>query len=339
MVVRHADLLQRASRAVQNLHTDAGTFLAHYHSHPNQAAGLQSNLTTGSTNLSFNARVEEERRAGTKRGLARLYGAKAKYAPRWKLVKPTEAAYQLSDEFYRYAARRDLGLPPTRDRVLPSRCAACGLSVAADGLHGQRCIFTSAARKLRHDTIEVQLVETVRDGVGIAYRQEHNLPAAERTIPDLVIYLGNKTYLCDVTVAAIKQGEKARKYAHVASRLGAELLNVSVDTCGGLASDAFNLVRAIAEEGEKWSAGTWSNARIERQLLGAIAIAVQRGNATIMLTGYTRATSAHTGSARRRVEREAVSEGRLGSEAVGQERSRGDNADCDCGADALVVRS
>ena len=54
---------------------------------------------------------------------------------------------------------------------------------------------------------------------------------------------------------------------------------MSVDTCGGLASDAVKLVRAIAEEGERWSAGTWSSANIERQLLGAIAVAVQRGNA------------------------------------------------------------
>ena len=73
----------------------------------------------------------------------------------------------------------------------------------------------------------------------------------------------------------------------MASRLGAELLNVSVDTCGGLTSDAVKLVRAIAEESERWSAGTWSSAKIERQLLGAIAVAVQRGNALIMLACYT----------------------------------------------------
>ena len=62
---------------------------------------------------------------------------------------------------------------------------------------------------------------------------------------------------------------------------------MSVDTCGGLASNAFRLMRAIAEEGKRWSAGTWSSARIERQLLGAIVIAVQRGDATIMLTNLT----------------------------------------------------
>ena len=89
------------------------------------------------------------------------------------------------------------------------------------------------------------------------------------------------------TVAASSEAVKARKYAKVASRLGAELLNVSVDTSGGLAGGAFELVKAIGEEGERWTAGAWTGARIERHLLGAIAVAVQRGNALLMLAGYS----------------------------------------------------
>ena len=55
---------------------------------------------------------------------------------------------------------------------------------------------------------------------------------------------------------------------------------------------AVRLVKVIGEEGERWSAGTWTSSAIERQLLGTIAVAVQRGNALAMLTGYTRATAA-----------------------------------------------
>ena len=84
------------------------------------------------------------------------------------------------------------------------------------------------------------------------------------------------------------QGAKSKKYAAVASRIGAELFNMSLDTSGGMASDAARLVKAIVEEGERWSAGTWTSSAIERQLLDAI----QRGNALAMLTGYTRATAA-----------------------------------------------
>ena len=40
-------------------------------------------------------------------------------------------------------------------------------------------------------------------------------------------------------------------------------------------------------------------ARVERQLLGAIAVAVQRGNALIMLTGYSRVCGPRIGGERR----------------------------------------
>ena len=77
----------------------------------------------------------------------------------------------------------------------------------------------------------------------------------------------------------------------MAARLGAELMNCSIDTSGGLGDGAVRLARAIGEEGERWSAGTWSSGLIERQLLGSMAVAVQRGNALAMLHGYTRCAS------------------------------------------------
>ena len=85
---------------------------------------------------------------------------------------------------------------------------------------------------------------------------------------------------------------KNKKYAGVASRLGAELMNFSVDACGGMAGDASRLVRAIGEEGERWCAGTWTSATIERQLLGTVAMAVQRGNTLVMLSGFTKTATA-----------------------------------------------
>ena len=51
------------------------------------------------------------------------------------------------------------------------------------------------------------------------------------------------------------------------------------------------LVKAIGEEGERWSAGTWSSGLIERELLATVAVAVQRGDALSMLCGLTRAGS------------------------------------------------
>jgi hypothetical protein len=45
------------------------------------------------------------------------------------------------------------------------------------------------------------LHDAVRDGVGEAQRQQRGLPAAGRTIPDLLIEMNGKVFLCDVTVA------------------------------------------------------------------------------------------------------------------------------------------
>ena len=70
------------------------------------------------------------------------------------------------------------------------------------------------------------------------------------------------------------------------------LINLCVDACGGMASEATRLVQVIGEEGERWSAGTWSAVSIQRQLLSAIAVAVQRGNALTVLSGFTRTTRA-----------------------------------------------
>ena len=56
-----------------------------------------------------------------------------------------------------------------------------------------------------------------------------------------------------------------------------------------MASEALQLIQAVSEEGERWSAGTWTSTAITRHLMGAIATAVQRGNAMALLSGYTRA--------------------------------------------------
>ena len=87
------------------------------------------------------------------------------------------------------------------------------------------------------------------------------------------------------------QGIKDKKYAGVASRLGAELMNFSIESNGGMGGDAARLVQAIGEEGERWSAGTWSSGLTERQLLGTVAIALQRGNALTLLCGFARTAS------------------------------------------------
>ena len=111
---------------IDNMHFTADTCTTHSHTYPAHAAHLQHCLTAVATNSLYQARVTQVKEAaGDERELASLYGRAAKFAGRRKTVRPTEAAYKLSDEYYRYSARRDLGLPPTRDRVLAHRCGDC----------------------------------------------------------------------------------------------------------------------------------------------------------------------------------------------------------------------
>ena len=76
----------------------------HRHALRSAFSCLQSHrLTTVATNSLFSARVSQlQGVGGAERELARLHGGKARYAARWKTVRPTETAYRLSDEFYRY---------------------------------------------------------------------------------------------------------------------------------------------------------------------------------------------------------------------------------------------
>ena len=138
------------------------------------------------------------------------------------------------------------------------------------------------------------LHDTIRDGVGQAYRQEHNLPAAERTIPDLLISLDNKMFLCDVTVvdtlantnlATAGRGagrladeaaeKKVIKYQATAEAMDAVHLPFAIETMGGMSKSAQQLIAAIHH-----SAGqhcTWREPdAIGAHLVSAIAIAVQR---------------------------------------------------------------
>ena len=135
----------------EDMHYDTHTFTTYFHNHPSHAFNLQHRLTTAATNSLFSARVSQLRRmAGAERELARLHGGKAKYAARWKTVRPTETAYRLSDEFYRYSARRDLGSASnTRPLVAASlRCMqdgrVCG-RLPRTALHLQQRVHQAAA--------------------------------------------------------------------------------------------------------------------------------------------------------------------------------------------------
>ena len=150
--------------------------------------------------------------------------------------------------------------------------------------------------------------------MGLAYRQQHGLPAADRTIPDLLIYLDNQAFLCDVTVtdtladgnlAHSKQGpgclaekkaeKKERKYSRVAREMRAVHLPFAVETMGGLSKSALQLVREIHHSASTHC--TWRNAdAIGSHLLDCVAIAVQRCTGMALRASVERETTRALGA-------------------------------------------
>ena len=66
------------------------------------------------------------------------------------------------------------------------------------------------------------------------------------------------------------------------------LLPFSVETCGGMAEDAVELLDRIATAGAEHLT-FWSHNRIVQHLLAVVAVAIQKGNAMTVQAGYSRA--------------------------------------------------
>jgi hypothetical protein len=302
---------------------------------PFTTAKLQSELSAKANKHIVKAAAEHmlrKSKQGDKWEWAHNKAITANGAWGWKLVQPETPQLRLSDVEYTIAARLNLGLKPFTSQtmaVLPEHCPLCPKakehvkSLHADPWHWLACkTICAPAGELtrRHDAV-VDAVYRVAWQVGAQVQKEvKGLDVISSQRPDLQIVFPGRMILADVAVGhsltvsqiaksqlslTTKQSQKDAKYRDVAARLGAELLNLCADSCGGLATGASQLVSAIGEEGERWSLGTWKSADIERQLLGAIAIAVQRGNALAMLSGNTRTACARVQEVEREVKGEA----------------------------------
>ena len=307
----------------------ASTFFSfHATADPSTTAKLQHTLNAKAAQHNVEAavqRLKEQSRRGHKWEWAHHKSTTAKSAKDWKAVQPEDPNLRLSDVEYAVAARLSLGLQPFPQRVvkvLPEHCPLCTHSQTGepvplrhDPWHWMTCApLTRGELTSRHDAV-VNATARVARLVGAQVQSEvEGLDPHSTKRPDLLIVFPGRMLLVDVVVthsltssriargqngAATKQAEKQKKYAGVASWLGSELLSLSLDTSGGMATDAVLLVEAIGEEGERCSAGTWSSSRIKRMLMGSIAVALQRGNAMVLLSGYTRSVSAREEKTRR----------------------------------------
>ena len=93
------------------------------------------------------------------------------------------------------------------------------------------------------------------------------------------------------------EAEKKAKYASMAKTQQAEFLPFAVETYGGLGKAARKLRKRIASSAEE-GPQMLSEKEVMRELRGSVAIAVQKGNANIILAEYHRAMSAAARSGR-----------------------------------------
>ena len=91
-------------------------------------------------------------------------------------------------------------------------------------------------------------------------------------------------------LAAAHQAEmrKTNKYTQTAQMQHAEFVPFAVETMGGIAREGEKLLNHILSSCRQ-EMTLWPHEQVMAELRGSIAIAVQRGNAMCMLSGYSRA--------------------------------------------------
>ena len=244
--------------------------------------------------------------AGRER-LARMQALRQPGASDWLTVMPTEDRLRLSDVHWRWAAQLRLGLQlPT----LSDTCHGCnkiGLA-PGDGWHPLSCVAGATGRmKARHDEVVNILSRFARLNGVVSLTEPVDLDADSNKRPDLEIHLPKKTLLVDVTIvhpsaqsyraAVAKRGVEAvgdqrdagkhGKYDAMAARHVMDFAGFVLYTLGGWHKSAIRVLNAMKQAVEPvycpLSPLEWAY-----QLKDHIAIAVQRGNADIMVTAAQR---------------------------------------------------
>jgi hypothetical protein len=167
----------------------------------------------------------------------------------------------------------------------------------------------------RHNEVVNALYKTALVIGAQVAREPVKLSARDGTRPDLQIVLPGRHILTDVAVchpltqratkrgiawtatgvARERQRTKRKMYSGTAALQGADFIPFVMETCGGMAPDALELIRILADAGQEYAA-MWPRNEVIRHIVGAVAIAAQRGVAMTYLAGYTQALVKPSGS-------------------------------------------
>ena len=285
-----------------------------YHAHSALTSRLQSALNQQASKHSFIASLiaaAEKRSEDGGASLARLTAITAPMAAMWKSTAPIHdnSHLTLPDPHYRLAARMNLGLQPFHNK-LPSVCPSCikHKALAKDSWHFLSCNHWKRRQvTVRHDAVVNALWSYVNTIGGMAMREPGGLVMEDKRRPDLLLTFPGQQILTDVVVshplcpthrlracskhaavAEFANTRKLEKYVTTAATQHARLLPFSVETTGGMARGAIELLEQVSLACRD-TLTVWPHWQIEMEMQKAVAVAVQKGNAMIMLAGYNAA--------------------------------------------------
>ena len=266
----------RVHQLAPQLPATAASFFQHFpprlpSSRDLSAFVLQRELSSQATSNTYKAslqRTKELEKTDGGRALAHLVAVSAPRAWAWKSVAPTSKELELTDTQYRLAARLNLDLQPMEGAAaLSDDCSLCGRSNAIrnDPWHYLSCKKLSRGEiTVRHDDVGRTLHRNALTLGLKAQLEPKGLQADSNLRPDLLISLPGRTILTDVAVChplapgAVKrrggklakartaEQQKKRKYAKLASQRRYEMLPFAVETSGGFAPAAVQLMHAMA---------------------------------------------------------------------------------------------
>jgi hypothetical protein len=228
-------------------------------------------------------------------------------AGRWLTAIAADANTILHDEDFRLAARLRLGLPPSD--VMSSHCHSCqkvpqvGMppQLDVDPWHWLACSTGGGAwaMNMRHNRVRDLITIYADMARALAMREPRGLAADSGLRPDIMIMMGDKRFLLDVTIIhptcpthvkqsnAMKTAEddKTRTYKELAEGHLMEFVPFVVESFGGVAPRARVFLGQLSVFAQRWF-GPWSQSEIMEGLEDAIAVAVQSYNGAIVRAAW-----------------------------------------------------
>jgi hypothetical protein len=287
----------------------ASSFFPFFHSGSGRSSTLFRRLSKQANSHLIDASLNAVDSKDRARYTALLRCISAPHASAWKETVPTSDHLTLSDVHYQLAARLSLGMPPHVNH-LPANCTSCGAigRMTVDPWHHLSCVRHKRTElNARHNAVVNVLARHVAWAGGVAIKEPTNLSTRDRRRPDLQIIFPGHHILTDVVVshplcpthirkaqgqhlAVARSAEtyKQNKYTEAADGQRARLLSFSVETTGGVAPKARQLIEQISLACRQEHA-VFSHRQLCREMEGGIAIAIQKGSAIAMMSAYSRA--------------------------------------------------